>query len=138
MIIYRVSKSLGLSVQLCRGLADEDDEESCIDFIVPSFQHRVESYKGDSDDWCDEEQLEHEFGNVENTENVRWCVWTNERKEPLLSSFYIFISAAVLIKVPEFTIDRGGASVKTVLNHIEVSEEIRKNEAVLPYSCEDC
>ena len=101
--------------------------------------NRVESYKGDSDDWCDEEQLEHEFGNVENTENVRWCVWTNERKEPLLSSFYIFISAAVLIKVPEFTIDRGGASVKTVLNHIEeVSEEIRKNEAVLPCSCEDC
>ncbi len=75
------------------------------------------------------------------------CMWTNERKEPLLSSFYIysgtetthFQSAAVLIKVPEFTIDRGGASVKTVLNHIEeVSEEIRKNEAVLPCSCEDC
>ncbi len=106
--------------------------------------NRVESYKGDSDDWCDEEQLEHEFGNAE---NVCWCVWTNERKEPLLSSFYIysgtetthFQSAAVLIKVPEFTIDRGGASVKTVLNHIEeVSEEIRKNEAVLPCSCEDC
>ncbi len=41
MIIYRVAKSLGLSVQLkaiCGGLADEDDEESCMDFIVPSFQ----------------------------------------------------------------------------------------------------
>ncbi len=151
MIVYRVAKSLDLSVQLkaiCRGNYvgsddEDDDEDSCTDFIVtvPSFQHRDHALK--YPDVSDEEKLEYEFRNadfrnVETAENVRWCVWTKKRNVLLLTSYDLlsgeeyqyYQSAALLIEVPEFTSGRGGAFVKTVLNHIEeVGEEIRRSEA---------
>ncbi len=61
MIIYRgcVAKSLGLSVQLkaiCRGFDNGD-------FIVPSFQHKVDGYINEESN--DEAMLAEVFGSVE-------------------------------------------------------------------------
>ncbi len=142
-IIYRVAESLGLSVQLkaicggrhqffCGGL---DDDYHDTDFIVPSFQHKVNGCINEESD--DEAMLAEAFGSVENAKNVHWCVWTEERKVPLLSTIHYgneatvqvyYQSAALLMEVPKFTSGRGVA----VFSCLEqANEEIRKIQAEL-------
>ena len=142
MIIYRVAKSLGLSVQLKAICGGDDYGYGRRNFIVPSFQHKVNDQpviNGTED----EDELKKAFGYVENAENVRWCVWTEERKVPLLSCLFFgneeaadayYQSAALLIEVPKFTSGRGASvdSVQSVVSCLEqVNEKIREVEADL-------
>ena len=97
MIIYRVAKSLGLSVQLkaiCEGYDDDDTG-----FIVPSFKHI--GYENSNDD---KTMLEDAFGHVEHAKNVH-CIWQLYGNDATLRVLYQ--SAALLLEVPEFTSGRG-------------------------------
>ncbi len=127
MIIYCVAESLGLSVQLKAICCGHHDNYYDTDFIVPSFQHKV-NHEFPDEESNDEAMLAEAFGSVENAKNVRWCVWTEERKVPLLSTIHFgneatievyYQSAALLMEVPKFTSGRG------------VAEEIRKIQAEL-------
>ncbi len=138
MIIYRVAKLLNLSVQL-KAICLGGDDNGYTDFIVPSFLHKVNEFPDEESN--DEAKLAEAFGHVVNAKNVHWCVWTEERKVPLLSTVYLgnnataevyYQSAALLMEVPKFTDGRGVpvASVQAVLSCIEqVDEEISKGEA---------
>ena len=147
MIIYRVAKSLGLSVQL-KAICGGYDDNSYTDFIVPSFKHIEHDFT--DEDFDDKAKLAEAFGHVENAKNVHWCVWTGpgKRKVPLLSAIHFdnarfgngpalevfYQSAALLMEVPKFTSGRGVpvASVQAVLGCIEqVNEEVEKVEADL-------
>ncbi|XP_064403850.1 uncharacterized protein LOC135349272 [Halichondria panicea] len=146
MIIYRVAKSLGLSVQL-KAICGGDNKfhnGKRPDFIVSWFQHRVKDYPNKESDIAVGARLNDAFGSyVETAENVCWCVWKEERKVPLLSFLCFgneptaaayYQSAALLIEVPNFTSGRGVsvASVQAVLSCIEqVNEEVERVEADL-------
>ncbi len=146
MIIYRVAKSLGLSVQL-KAICGGYDDNSYTDFIVPSFKHTEHDLT--EEDFDDKAKLAEAVGHVENAKNVHWCVWRpGKRKVPLLSAIHFdnacfgngpalevfYQSAALLMEVPKFTSGRGVpvAFVQAVLGCIEqVNEEVEKVKADL-------
>ena len=146
MIIYRVAKSLGLSVQLkaiCRRSGGSED------FVVPRFHHQCQEFRF-PEMFKDKAKLAFVFGHVESAENIRWCVLTEERKVPLLSTIHVdgddveeataivyYQSAALLIEVPKFTSGRGFpvASAQIVLSCIE--QEVGNVEAKIETIIED-
>ncbi len=134
MIIYRVAKSLGLSVQL---KAISRNKGAIKDFVIPSFKHQVKEIQFPDDiSLKDKAKLALMFGHVESAKNIRWCVWSKQRKVPLLSTAHYgndatamvyYQSAALLIEVPKFTSGRGVpvASVHAVLSCIDqVNEKV--------------
>ena len=122
MIVYQAARALGLPVSLkpiSKLTVYDDDEEKGEEYVINTFAHKVKEYE-----WgCDErlEELQNIFGEVTTTEHIHWCVWSEQRNEPLLStsfmygndaaSIVMYYSAALLVQVPEFTSARGLATL---------------------------
>ena len=136
MFIYQVAQSLGLSVDLKPISKGQDNNY----YIIPCFKsHRVCNQ-------CDEDANEREkltnafsgntfriwnmasenwkplYGQVETTEGIKWCLWSEEKGDPFLSCLtygnepcieLYYQSAALLVKVPRFTMTRGGMASST-------------------------
>jgi hypothetical protein len=130
MFIYQVAQSLGLSVDLkpiCKG--DEDN------YVIPSFKrHQICS----EEDAYEKSRLTDAFsdcGQVETTEGIKWCLWSEEKGYPFLSYMifgndpYIHMSyqsAALLVKIPKFTMMRGGTASSTTHHAEEEDHEVKK------------
>lgn len=113
MTIFQVSKSLGLPVEL-KPVCKEEYGES---YVLPSFGFKRDVYYDSNEVSDDREFLESVFEReVMDHKNVHWCLWSEVRSEPIVSgihygndatSLLFYQSAALLVKVPEFTSERG-------------------------------
>ena len=118
MIVYSVTKSLGLSVDL-KAICKDEYDEFCL--AIPTFCHKQNDFGlNEEDDMDNEDFLRQVFGErVESAEDVRWCFKSQLSPTPMLSTMHYgneatsqvyYQNAALLVKVPAFSEERGKAA----------------------------
>ena len=126
MVVYQVAKAFGFSISLKPISKDEkpgsQPSEERESFIMPSFIYTTFDNNEDREDDDAIVLLKRAFGDaVKGTEGIRWCLWSDERTEPLLTivlwdedydfkACLFHQSPALLVEVPEFTSARGLAT----------------------------
>lgn len=132
MIIYQVSKLLGLPGEL-KPVCKEECGES---YVLPSFGFKRDVYYNSNEVSNDHAFLESvSEREVIDHKNVHWCLWSEVRSEPIVSgihygndatSLLFYQSAALLVKVPEFTSERGRVTSALAGDALPVTKETKE------------